>query len=112
MAIMTVPAEWEPIGNAVFSTVSSAIELTDTPDSGIAMPVSADTAIIYISTKGVHISYDTGTATTGDALYPASNFIVMENNRTALVGFSAVESAASARIDVWYFNVSGRGRTN
>ena len=112
MAIMTLPAEWQPIGNAVFSTVSSAVELTDTPDSGIALPITADTAIIYFSGDDIHVSFDLGAATTSDAKYPQSNFMILENNRTALVGFSAIEASASGRLDIWYYNVSGRGRTN
>ena len=112
MSILTIPAAWVPIGNAQISTIAAATELTDTPDQGIALPASADTAIIYVSGQAVHMSFDGGAATTADALYPVSNFLVMENNRDALVGMSVIESAASGRLDVWYYNVSGRGRTN
>lgn len=105
--MLTVPSEWIPKGEAYYSNLAAAVELTDTPTQGVALPAGADTAIIYVSGQPCHISMSGGAATTNDPQYPASQFLVMENNRTSLVNFSIIQSAASGRIDVWYFSVRG-----
>ena len=112
MPTMIIPAGWYPVGEAVYSTVSSAIELADAPDAGDALPASADTAIMYFSGDDIHANFTTGDADANDPKYPQSNYLVVEGGRDVLVGFSAIEASASGRIDIWYFNVSGRGRTN
>lgn len=97
--MLIVPSGWVPAGEQAIADLSSSTSLT--------VPDGADTAIVYFRTQDVHINFDGVTATTGDAAYPASNFLIMENARTAMKGLRMIESAASATAAVWYFNVMG-----
>lgn len=103
--MLIVPSNWVPRGNAVYSTLSASINLSDTPDQGVTLPATADTAIIYVSGKDAHVNFDGADADTNDPKYPLSQFLVLENSRDCLVGFNAIESAASGRLDIWYFSV-------
>lgn len=104
MATITIPPEWIPVGRAVFEDkLSAAVELTDTPDAGDALPSNANTAIIYFSGQPVYWETDGTAATTAQPKYPVSNFLILENQRTTLKNSSFLESAASGRMDCWYF---------
>lgn len=104
MSIISIPPEWIPVGRAVYEdALSAAVELTDTPDAGDALPSNANCAIVYCSGQAVHWETDGTAATTAQPKYPTSNFLILDNQRTTLVKSSFLEAAASARLDIWYY---------
>jgi len=102
--MITTPSGWVPVGRAYYEdALSAAVELIDTPDGGDALPATANTAIIYVSGQSVYWETDGTAATTSQPKYPSSQFLVVENGRDVLTKSSFLETAASARLDIWYF---------
>ena len=102
--MITTPSGWVPVGRAYFEDkMSAAVELTDTPDGGDALPATANCAIIYVSGQPIYWETDGTAATTSQPKYPVSNFLVIDNSRDILVKSSFLETGASARLDCWYF---------
>lgn len=106
--MITTPSGWVPVGRAYYeAALSAAVELTDTPDGGDALPSNANCAIIYVSGQPVYWETDGTAATTSQPKYPVSNFLVVNNSRDTLVKSSFLETAASGRLDIWYFLAPG-----
>ncbi len=106
--MIACPPEWIPVGTAVFeNALSAAAELTDTPDSGVALPATANTAVIYVTAQPVYWETDGTAATSSQPKIPINQCIMLENQRTTLVNSSFLESAASGRLDIWYFKSPG-----
>lgn len=101
--MITAPAEWVPVGRAFYEdALSAAVELTDTPDGGDALPATANTAIIYVTGYPLYMETDGTAATTSQPKIPVGP-IVFENQRTLLTKVSFLETAASGRADIFYF---------
>lgn len=99
-----VSEEGIPVGRAVYSTLSSAVELVDTPATGgDTLPATADSALIIVSGQSVHMETDGTAATTDQPKLPTGTYW-FENQRTLLSKVSFLESAASGRLDIWYFS--------
>lgn len=104
MGQIAIPPEWVPVGRAFYEdALSAAVELTDTPDGGDALPATANTAIIYVSGQSLYWETDGTAATSSQPKFPVSQFLILENQRTTLKNSSFLETAASGRMDIWYF---------
>lgn len=102
--MITTPAGWIPMGQAYWEDkMSAAVELTDTPDQGDALPSTANCAIIIITTQPAHYKNDGAGATTNHPQYPKDLPLVIDNGRDTLVNASFLESAASSRLSAWWF---------
>lgn len=105
---LSIPPSWIPIAAAVYEdALASPVELTDTPNAGVALPDNANCAIIYVSGQPLHWEIDGTEATTAQPKYPKDNFLILDNDRDILVKSSFLESAASSRMDIWYFMCPG-----
>ena len=103
MATIAIPPEWIPVGRAYYEDkLSAAVELADTPDGGDALPATANTAIIYVTGQPLYMETDGTAATTSQPKVPIGP-IVLENQRTLLTTVSFLETAASGRLDLFYF---------
>lgn len=106
--MITVPAEWVPVGRAYFEdALSAAAELTDTPDGGDALPAAANCAIIFVTGQALYWETDGTAATTSQPKLPVGTTLILDNDRTTLVKSSFLETAASGRLDCFYFTSPG-----
>ena len=101
--MITAPAEWIPVGRAFYEdALSAAVELTDTPNGGDALPATANSAIIFVTGYPLYMETDGTAATTSQPKVPIGP-LVFENQRTLLTTVSFLETAASGRLDCYYF---------
>jgi len=112
VAMQIVPlaygANWFPIGYANYDAVgASSIRLSNTPDSGVALPALARHAIFTFDQATCILYVDSVSATpTTAACYAAGQSVTFVEERAVLerVQFVAEDASAPPRVHIDYFS--------
>jgi hypothetical protein len=97
-----------PVGYARYTNLAAAVDLLDTPASGVAMPSTANYATITLEAQPTRVTFDgtTPTAAVGE-LFAAGTVLTFDNARDVLLGLKVIEVSASAALSVNYFRGPG-----
>ena len=103
--MIAIPPSLKPEGYAIYSTLSSAKALADTPTAGAVLPAAANYAFITVFGQDLYVSFDGTSATSSyPKLWLAGNSYQLNDARDLLKNLSVLESAASATMHIYYFS--------
>jgi len=101
---VSYPVKLTAVGTARYTdAMSASVALSSTPDSGVALPDTADYAVIILGAQAAYVNFDATAADSNDVLWPVSTPLEVNGQRKLLEDFRAIEATASAALYVQYF---------